>query len=112
MDGPVQLVVITESLRIFVLPAMHFLSSLATSCTLTHGMVLRVPSRMHIRTYYAGPQPDPHSRAAIYNDINKPHHLALSCLSQQTTPLQDYIKLNYINRVLDYNTDYNTITTL
>ena len=31
---------------------------------------------------------------------------------QQTTPLQDYINLNYINRVLDYNTDYNTITTL
>ena len=37
---------------------------------------------------------------------------ATSPPTQQTTPLQDYINLNYINRVLDYNTDYNTITTL
>jgi hypothetical protein len=31
---------------------------------------------------------------------------------QQTTPLQDYITFNYINPMLHYNTDYNTITTL
>ena len=54
-DGPVQLVIITESLRIFVRPARHFTCSLATSCTLTHGMVLRVPCE---RAHLGGTSPE------------------------------------------------------
>ena len=79
-DTPVQLVVITESLRIFLSPVIYSLDSLATSCTLTHGMVLRVPSRMYIEAYYDGSRPDPHSRTAIYNDINRPCHQTPACL--------------------------------